>query len=299
MADLRQYRPRKGRSALTVCHVNLSGGAQAQIETRIWYIFPLSSIAFRQEGEMKLSLHAKIVFWIAICASGAWLAFTVLVGFLALRHFFYSGFSWIDYSGLEILIVAAFALQPVVVLWLIVRAIRLRSDGQALRIVARALYPLATVVFLFAYIKAHDYLQVQDEMRREMRWHTGSAAYACYAHTPSNGLRATGPIEIMLTEHRHPEGLGNWIVERPGTKPIAATSFQARTGSIGGSQGIKWQDASGQKMTAYLSFSDVVSDDGPMEIYIALLRDDAAEKTANFKATLSIDFVCHLSSYRE
>jgi signal transduction histidine kinase len=103
----------------------------------------------------------------------------------------------------------------------------------------------------------------------------------------------------MLTEHRHPEGLGNWIVERPGTKPIAATSFQARTGSIGGSQGIKWQDASGQKMTAYLSFSDVVSDDGPMEIYIALLRDDAAEKTANFKATLSIDFVCHLSSYRE
>ncbi|HVU21480.1 MAG TPA: hypothetical protein VHE09_12175 [Rhizomicrobium sp.] len=250
---------------------------------------------------MKISLPAKIVFWMAIFVSGVWLAFTALVGFLVLRHFLYGGSSWRDYSGLEMLIVAAFALQPFLVLWLIIRAILLRGDGQALRIVARALYPFATVILLLAYIKAHAYLEVQEEMRREIRWHTGSIAYACHAHKANNGLQATGPIEMTLTEHRHLDQLSDWVVERAGERPIAATSFHARTGSIGGSQGIKWQDADGQKITAYLSFSDMVSDDGPLEIYVALLRGDAAEKATSPEAMLSIDYVCvpNPASYRE
>ena len=95
----------------------------------------------------------------AICASGAWLAFTALMGFSALWRFFAGEFFWAGHGAREILIVITFVLQPVVVLWLIVRAIRLRNDGQALRIVARALYPLATAILLFTYIEAFKYLQ--------------------------------------------------------------------------------------------------------------------------------------------
>jgi hypothetical protein len=50
---------------------------------------------------------------------------------------------------------------------------------------------------------------------------------------------------------------GQWTIQWPGQPPIAAAPFSASFGSVGGSIGLRWQDANGRQKQAYISFSDI------------------------------------------
>jgi hypothetical protein len=237
---------------------------------------------------MNISWKFKIVFWAAIISSCAWLVLAVAAGVAAVRLFFAEG-SNLDTRGfLEILIVSALTLQPFIVLLLIIRAIRLRGDGQSLRVVARALYPLAPIVLIVGYSHALQYLQLQSMVRTVQRWRIGTVRYACSENSPDT----VGQPVLGLTERRHPGGLGTWFVEWPQRKPIEAISFPARTGSYGGSQGIKWREPDGRKMTAYVSFSDVMGKHGPTSIWVTVHQGEAIAKSPTLDTISPTTFMC-------
>jgi hypothetical protein len=103
-------------------------------------------------------------------------------------------------------------------------------------------------------------------------------------------------------ERRHYGRLSDWAVAWPGMKPIAAVSFHARTGSIGGSQGIAWKDSDGRPMTAYLSFSDVMDHSyGTTETLVKLVQGDRQKNVPDFDAINPPDFHCTAdrASYHE
>jgi hypothetical protein len=244
---------------------------------------------------MNATLSKKIIFWAAICVSCVWLIFTIVTGLAADSRFFAGGFRATGRDPLEILIASAFALQPLAVLFLIVRAIRLRGEGRQLRIVARALYPLAPAVLLFGYVKALLYLDSQFEMRMELRRRTGSMTYLCWSNSPSGRRdpKKIGAPILRLIERRHPGQSSTWTVVWPGKKPIAAASFQASTGNIGGSEGIAWKDSHGRSMVAYLLFSDLVSSSyGTAGFLLLLVQSDVRESTPNLGAMRSTNFDC-------
>jgi hypothetical protein len=162
-------------------------------------------------------------------------------------------------TPLEILAIAAFVLQPLLILALIIRAIRLRGEGQSRRTIARAFYPLASVLLLFAEI---PYLDFQTDARMTQKWTTGSITFVCSAQALYADPKIIGVGNLKLTEVRHRGKLSTWFVIWPGEAPIEAKSFDAHTGSIGGSQGINWQGRDGRQMTAYLSFTDAMTEYG-------------------------------------
>lgn len=252
---------------------------------------------------MKANWQTKIAFWMAICASGLWLLLTIATAFAGIRDFIAHGFGPTGRGPIEILIVSAVTLQPPIILFLIVRAIRLRNDGHSLLIVVRALYPLALAVSLFAWPTALQYLDYQSEMRMIHRWTTGSITYVCSADSPADfDPKRIGPIQLRLTEFRHLGKLGTWIVAWPGKKPIDAVSFEARTGSYGGSQGIAWREPDGRHMIAYISFSDVINENGDRaSIWVALMQGDAELKAVDPDTIPSTKFTCgpDPTSYRE
>jgi hypothetical protein len=154
-------------------------------------------------------------------------------------------------------------------------------------------------VFLATYTQAVQYLDFQSGARR---WNSGSMTYICStkSRTFDYDSKTIGAIELRLTEHRHPGNLGIWTVEWPGKKPIEAKSFLARTGSIGGSQGITWLEPNGRHMTAYLSFSDILSTYGPAGIWVSIVQGGASEKDVSLDAAASTKFTCgpDLASHR-
>lgn len=97
--------------------------------------------------------------------------------------------------------------------------------------------------------------------------------------------------KVKLIEYPVPEKLSTWKVAWPGKAPIETESFEAQTGSIGGSQGIRWRDPTGQWITAYLSFSDLVSSDGPSSLWGKLVQGDDRARDFNPEtaATARID----------
>jgi hypothetical protein len=251
---------------------------------------------------MKATLPVKIAFWAAICVSSGWLLLTAALGARMVQREIANGFRLVG-NPLEVLIVLAFALQPFLILFLIIRAIRRRGDGQPLWIVMRALYPLILIPLVAVYLPALNYLLEQSELRRYVSWHSGTMTYVCSPHGPavSQDPNYAWAVHLHLTVHRHPGQLGTWSLVWLGKKPVQATSFRARTGSFGGSQGIRWRDPDGQPKAAYLSFSDVMTDHGSAEIYVARAPVDAGGKTSEPEAMLPIDLICvaDLASYRE
>jgi NADH-quinone oxidoreductase subunit H len=64
-----------------------------------------------------------------------------------------------------------------------------------------------------------------------------------------------------------------------GVDTISGIPFAARTGSIGGSEGIQYRDANGDLKRAYVSFSDIVGDKGPAEVWVAFDAIDSERTT--------------------
>jgi len=233
----------------------------------------------------------KIIFWTAICTSSLWLIVSVAFDVRGFFQFFAGGFGPSGRGPLEILIVFGLTVLPLATLFLIVRAIRLRTSGRAIWVIARAFYPLMLAVFLTAYPDAIDLLDLQTRLRL---WNTGSITYICSTkpRTFDFDSKSTEAIELRLTEYRHRGKPSAWTVEWPGKKPLAVKSFDARTGSIGGSQGITWLEPHGQRMTAYLSFSDVISTYGPASIWISVLEGGPPETAPGQFVSASPNFFC-------
>jgi hypothetical protein len=223
-----------------------------------------------------------------------WLVLAIAIGVVGIRVFLAESFRPTGRGPVEILIIAALVLQPLVILLLIVRAIRLQGVGRPLRIVARALYPLVSVILSSAFAGALMNLAFQSDLRRVQRWRSGSITYVCSTYSPTADYdpKTIGATKLRLTEYRHPGKLGTWIVAWPVKTPITATSFDARTGSIGGSQGIKWREPDGRHTTAYLSFSDLMIKYGPESIWVALVQGDEAARALHPDAMRSTMFTC-------
>ncbi len=257
---------------------------------------------------MKTSWQTAVAFWTATFVSCLWLA-VIAVGsaFVGIRTFIaQGGFNPTGHEPLEILIVALLALQPLVILALVIRAIRLRNVGRPMLKIARALYPLMFIALFVPLVRGLRYLSAESEMRRiERSWGVGTITYLCSTHstTADYSPRTTGPITLRLTEIRHLGKLGTWFVSWPGKRPIEAVSFPARTGSEGGSQGIKWREPDGQLTTAVLSFSDVMTEHGPGSIWVLVAQGDVPVKdfVPVAQAISSTSYTCgpDPASYRE
>jgi len=221
----------------------------------------------------------RAAFWTAILLSFGYLVVAIPITVAVIQLLQRENFGQRD--AIVVLIAVLVMFQPPVVLALIYRAIRLRNSGRPFLIIARALYPLAPAILFAVFVG----LRFQAESRRIERQRAGSVTYVCSTYSTAPGSGAV----LKLTEHRHPGRLGTWFVAWPGKSPIEATSFEAQTGSYGGSQGIKWQDSDGQQMIAYISFSDVVADYGPVNILVHLAKGNATAKDAN---SLSDRFIC-------
>lgn len=236
----------------------------------------------------------KIAFWAVLFVSCVCLALTTFLGAAAIRFFFKEGFALAGRGPLEIAAVLGLVLQPFVVLFLIVRATRLQNTGRSLRIIARAFYPLFPIVLLPIWFDAARYLDSQFEKRRAIRWSVSGITYVCRTHAPStDGKHGTArPPMLRLTEYRHSGRPGTWIVAWPGKTPIKVESFAVRTGSIGGSQGIRWREPDGRHMVAVLSFSDLVSELGPLGLWGEMAEGDTAAGLSPPRAMPSTGFDC-------
>ena len=245
---------------------------------------------------------ARTVFWVAVLVSCAWLVVTIAIARVGILRFITNGFTTAaDRGALEVLIVSVLVFQPFVILFLIVRAIRFRNAGRPSRIVARAFYPLALALLLPADVWAIFYMDTQATTRMVERWHTGSIAYDCSATSPTADYdpKTAGPTKLKLTESRSLRALSTWLVTWPGKTPIKATSFRFRTGSIGGSEGIKWREPDGRRVIAYVSYSDVMVDHGPASLWVVLEPDDGTAR--GFDPYRKPSFICgpDPASYRE
>jgi hypothetical protein len=251
---------------------------------------------------MKAAWSIKISFWAAIFVSSLWLLLAIAAGVAAALSFLAGGFASGGHNFLEILIVFSFALQPIVVLLLIIRAVRRRDDGQPLRIVARALCPFVTAVLLVGYPRAFEYLRSQCDTRLRALRSNGSMTYRCSLNARSNDHDKRGATSLFsLGEKRHSGKLSSWTLSWPGRKSITAASFEANTLNIGGSEGIAWKNSSGQSMVAYLEFSDLVSGYGPNGFFLEMTRNDVRDPTPNFITTHRTVYYCKPDSlyYRE
>lgn len=129
---------------------------------------------------------------------------------------------------------------------------------------------------------------------RHRRNHDGPITYVC---SPSSQAvdyspKTIGPAELRITKLPHPGTFPTWTVAWPGRMPIKATSFQLRTGSFGGSQGIKWREPDGRQMIASLSFSDLVTENGPNTIWVELTKADEHPSDTSSQIESSTKFTC-------
>ncbi|WP_139216637.1 hypothetical protein [Sphingomonas sp. NFR04] len=83
-----------------------------------------------------------------------------------------------------------------------------------------------------------------------------------------------GPVEVKLIADRNIGEPAVWSVQTSGSTPVRANSFIADTGSMGGSQGLRWKGSDGQQRTAIMSYSDIVGEYGPETIWFSSDRYD-------------------------
>lgn len=79
--------------------------------------------------------------------------------------------------------------------------------------------------------------------------------------------RLAGTTVLSLIARRK-GGERTWKVVVPGLAPVSATGFRAESGSMGGSQGLRWISPGGRREEVLLSFSDIVGEFGPETIWV-------------------------------
>ena len=124
---------------------------------------------------------------------------------------------------------------------------------------------------------------------------TASITYNCLGYRSAKGRR------LQLVEKRRGEELSAWSVIWPDKKPIQTVSFEYRTGSVGGSQGIKWREANGRYMIGYMSFSDLGGAYGsPVGMWITIAEGSApVREWTQIDGSLNFDCAPDRRSYAE
>ena len=97
---------------------------------------------------------------------------------------------------------------------------------------------------------------------------------------------------MSLEEQRHPGKLSTWTLSWPGEKSVTATSFEANTQNIGGSEGIAWRDPNGQPMVAYLKFGDLVTLYGANGFLLKVVQSDVRVSAPDFIAKHATVYYC-------
>lgn len=266
-------------------------------------VYAFSDFLGRAMDEQKKAGGRQCLYWAALSVSCLWFLLAMIASVYCLAALFHKAPRLNEARAIEVAIYLVVAIQPVAIGWCIIRAIRLRHVGPSSRIVARATAPLATTALLAVLVSGYVYDLNQIRARTMRQATTGSITYDCSEQSetldfdPSN----IGEITLRLTSLRHPRELSNWTVHWLGKPPIEAQSFDADTGSMGGSQGIEWRDADGRTMVAFLSFSDIYGEYGTTTIWTTVVRGEIATAQGKLDAGEFTRFTCgpDPKSYRE
>ena len=242
-----------------------------------------------------MSMGWRIGFWAAMAISAAWF----LLGLVASGgYLLFAGTdgAWRLHQRpfTELIVGAVVIVQPPFVLWAIIRAYKLRHDGAVVSAVGRAALPLSTILLIVATVAANFYNQnrlMKILMRQRSR---GSITFDCSekSQTMDFDRKTIGSINLRLTSTKRDGERRRWAVQWPGTAAIPAERFDARTGSIGGSQGLSWTDANGKHVSALLSFSDIIGPYGPETIWVTVVQAEQAKIRHELDAGERRDFTC-------
>lgn len=241
-----------------------------------------------------MSRGRSIGYWAVMVISGAWF----LLALVASGYLLFAGVdgAWRIHERLftELIVGAVVIFQPLLILWVMLRAYKLRHQGTTLLIIGRAGLPLSTIFLIVATVTANIYNHnrlIKIAMRQQS---TGSITFDCSttSETVDFDRKKIGPVELRLMSTRRDGQPRRWTVQWQGQSSISAETFEASTGSIGGSQGLKWIDRNGRPRSALLSFSDILGPYGPQSIWVTLVEADSEGIQKELDAGRRIDFTC-------
>lgn len=142
---------------------------------------------------------------------------------------------------------------------------------------------LAVIGFLAVASCAGAILLHKERKRRELHQVVGgrtdgAVTYACArSDTVDFDPRHARRTELSLVVRRRPGEPATWQVQAPGAAAIPVATFPAASGSIGGSQGLRWREADGSTATAVIALSDLIGEFGPETIWLVRPPTDGVD----------------------
>lgn len=250
-----------------------------------------------------MSTGWRIGYWAVMAIANAWFLFSLV----ASGYFLFAGAdgAWRIHQRpfTELIIGGMVITQPLVILWTIIRAYKLRHHGTGLRIFGRAVLPISTVLLIAAAVAANVYNHERLIRIAIGQRSTGSITFDCSTNSKTVDFdrKNIGPIELHMTSNRREGQLRRWTIQWHGKAPISAEPFDAETGSMGGSQGLSWTDTNGKPISALLSFSDILGPYGPQSIWVTIVEAEQAQIQRKLDAGERMDFTCgpNPQSYHE
>lgn len=236
----------------------------------------------------------RIGYWAAMAISSAWFLFALV----ASGYLLFAGADGVwrvhDRPFTELIVGAMVIFQPLLILWAIIRAYKLRYQGGRISIIGRAALPLSTILLIIATIAGNIYYHDRSIRVAMGQRSTGSLTFNCSttSETVDFDRKEIGPIELRITSTKRDGQQTRWTIQWPGKAPISAERFDAATGSIGGSQGLSWSDTNGKPVSALLSFSDILGRYGPQSIWVTVVQAEQAQIQQKLDAGERRDFTC-------
>ena len=232
----------------------------------------------------------RIVFWFALTVSTLWLVISLYFWLSAIRLLseLFRGRP----ANLNDLLLAVAIAQPLLIAWLIFRAVALRKSRQRWKLIGSGLLPLATV---FIFVGAVAVATLQQHLR-ELHYldlyspgNIVTTGYVCERnHAAVDFDRSLlRRVDLELTLITKIGGGRRWIVREVGKSPYTANTFRYGTGSIGGSEGIRWRGHDGKVRNGAISFSDIVGEMGPQTIWVDFPLQSRSEIERDWHSTFT------------
>ncbi|MES2494219.1 MAG: hypothetical protein V4579_13180 [Pseudomonadota bacterium] len=245
----------------------------------------------------------RIGYWVVMAISSAWFLLALVASGYLLFSRTDGAWRMHQRSFTELIVGTMVVVQPLLIIWLILRAYKLRHQGAKFFVIGRAALPLSTGLLIVATVAANIYNDNRLAKIAMGQLFNGSVIFDCSksSEVVDFNREKIGPIELRLTSTRRDRGPRRWIVQWPGKAPIVATNFDAATGSYGGSQGLSWTGTDGKPMSALLSFSDILGPYGPQTIWVTVVSAKQAQIQQKLDAGEITNFTCglDLKSYHE
>ncbi len=212
----------------------------------------------------------------AFAAGHVWAAFSVLV-LVGIAQSATSDWDlaieneWADEIFSDVLLIEAAAAHAAMVIWLLYKGWRAWRRG-ALTL-AKAAWPLVTFAISCTLVAAFATYVAYADWQQYRHAGTGTLSYKCTEFN-WNGDEIAG--HMTLTHKRSKKAFngftqlaGEWSISIDGNAPVDGEPIALRTGSIGGSYGLKWT-ANGAAKVAALSFTDMITDYGSEQIGVEI-----------------------------